>query len=195
MSLPLHIPPRPLLLVGNGPSLLGKRLGPVIDNFPHVARLNSYKTEGFELDVGTRTSIWVRSRRLPTIQPRATADAIWIAIPHSLRTSTNVAAAFALLGDASDRAMVIPRDDVARDLQTAIYDSEDGGEWPSTGLLAIAHAIDGGGEVTIAGFDSWSTEPFHYYGPHDRTGTHHDPARERAHIQDLVQAGVVEALR
>lgn len=52
-------PPKPeWIVVGNGPSLLGSGLGPLIDSFPNVLRINSYVTEGFEEDTGEKTTHW-----------------------------------------------------------------------------------------------------------------------------------------
>lgn len=51
--------PRTIVVVGNGKSVLGSGLGSVIDTYDEVARFNFFKTEGYEQDVGTRTSIWI----------------------------------------------------------------------------------------------------------------------------------------
>jgi hypothetical protein len=48
-----------IAIVGNGPSELGTRNGPAIDQNKYVIRFNNYKTAGFEEDYGTRTDIWV----------------------------------------------------------------------------------------------------------------------------------------
>mmetsp|Transcript_26606 Transcript_26606/g.32281 ORF Transcript_26606/g.32281 Transcript_26606/m.32281 type:complete len:353 (+) Transcript_26606:210-1268(+) len=48
-----------IVVVGNGMSLIGSGLGPAIDKFDEVARFNFYQTQGYEGDVGTKTSIWV----------------------------------------------------------------------------------------------------------------------------------------
>jgi len=48
-----------ILLIGNGPSVLSRELGEEIDKFPLVCRFNTYRIEGFEKHVGTKTDIWV----------------------------------------------------------------------------------------------------------------------------------------
>jgi hypothetical protein len=45
-------------VVGNGPSLIGKGLGPKIDSFPNVIRINRFRTKGYENDVGSKTTGW-----------------------------------------------------------------------------------------------------------------------------------------
>ena len=47
-----------ILLVGNGSSLKGSKLGKKIDEFDEIIRINDWKTKGFEEDVGLKTSIW-----------------------------------------------------------------------------------------------------------------------------------------
>ena len=47
-----------VVLVGNGPSVIGRSLGHRIDQFDEIVRFNRYRIAGFEEDVGTRTTIW-----------------------------------------------------------------------------------------------------------------------------------------
>lgn len=47
----------PCVVVGNGPSIVGQRLGSVIDAFPHIVRINAYRIKGFEIHAGTRTTL------------------------------------------------------------------------------------------------------------------------------------------
>ena len=50
--------PGPVVVVGNGPSLSGKGLGSTIDSFPNVIRINKFRVDGFEQDVGSKTTGW-----------------------------------------------------------------------------------------------------------------------------------------
>lgn len=47
-----------VIVVGNGPSIMQKKNGSIIDSFDHVIRFNDYKIEGFEEYTGTKTSFW-----------------------------------------------------------------------------------------------------------------------------------------
>jgi len=47
-----------ICLVGNAYSLKGLGLGEAIDNHTHILRFNHYKVEGYEEDVGERTTHW-----------------------------------------------------------------------------------------------------------------------------------------
>ena len=48
-----------VVLIGNGPSAVKEKLGSVIDTFETVVRFNTYRIDGFEDYVGTKTDIWV----------------------------------------------------------------------------------------------------------------------------------------
>ncbi len=50
------------IVIGNAPSVLLNKWGPIIDQFRTVVRLNSYKIEGYEEYVGTKTDIWARAK-------------------------------------------------------------------------------------------------------------------------------------
>ena len=50
--------PGSTIVVGNGPSLMGKGLGKVIDSHDNVIRVNMFKVKGYEHDVGSRTTGW-----------------------------------------------------------------------------------------------------------------------------------------
>jgi hypothetical protein len=183
-----------ILVVGNGPSLLGSKLGSTIDQFPQVVRFNGYEVGGFQADVGSKTTIWSRWYGLPTMRPMDQLDSIWINMPVNERTPEKLAKAKLLLGNNQSKATIIPRLEIATMLQRALFGGNHPTKWPSSGLLAIAHAIDCGYDVWIAGIDSWAREPFHYYGPHDRSGTHHVAELERDYLAQLIRADKVQVL-
>jgi len=55
----LMINPRDnVIVVGNGPSLIGSNLGEFIDSFDQVIRFNNFNILNFEKDVGTKTTLW-----------------------------------------------------------------------------------------------------------------------------------------
>jgi hypothetical protein len=47
-----------IILVGNGPSTLKRKKGPVINNHEIIIRLNDWVTDGFEQHVGSKTTHW-----------------------------------------------------------------------------------------------------------------------------------------
>jgi hypothetical protein len=53
-----------ILLIGNGGSLLKRRLGVFIDEFDgEVARFNDFEIKGYEQYIGTRTDLWIISEK------------------------------------------------------------------------------------------------------------------------------------
>ena len=50
------------IVIGNAPSVLLNKWGPIIDKFRTVVRLNSYKIDGYEDHVGSKTDIWARAK-------------------------------------------------------------------------------------------------------------------------------------
>lgn len=50
--------PKTVVLVGNGPSVEGKGLGKIIDASDEVVRFNNFRLNGFEDDVGSKTTLW-----------------------------------------------------------------------------------------------------------------------------------------
>ena len=57
------------VIVGNGPSLLEKENGTVIDSFDVVVRFNNFKTKGFEKHTGTKTNYWFNTISNHTVEP------------------------------------------------------------------------------------------------------------------------------
>lgn len=58
-SNPLNIKPDSrVVLVGNGPSIIGSQLGKIIDSYDEVVRFNNFQTKGFENDVGQKITLW-----------------------------------------------------------------------------------------------------------------------------------------
>jgi tetratricopeptide (TPR) repeat protein len=73
------------VIVGNSPQILGSELGERIDGFDRVVRLNDFRTDQHEVDVGSRTDLWFSSaNRLakPNIQDLARTR-IWISQPNA----------------------------------------------------------------------------------------------------------------
>jgi hypothetical protein len=44
-----------IIIIGNGPSTLEQQLGPIIDKFDIIVRINNCKVKGFEKNIGSRT--------------------------------------------------------------------------------------------------------------------------------------------
>jgi len=186
--------PAEIVLVGNGPSLLYTKLGSRIDSFPEVVRFNGYRLPGYEVHVGSRTTIWSRWYALQSMQPMEGLGRIWINMPLHERTIEKERIALEMLGGYREKAVFVPEEQVAASLQLELFGTFEGTKWPSSGLLAVAHSLSVGYVVHLAGFDSWAGEPFHYYETHDRSNSHHVPGHERSYLEKLAKAGMIRFL-
>ncbi len=73
------------VVVGNSPQILGSEFGERIDGFDRVIRLNDFRTDQHEIDVGSRTDLWFSSaNRLakPNIHDLERTR-IWISQPNA----------------------------------------------------------------------------------------------------------------
>lgn len=179
-----------VLIVGNGPSLLGSELGVVIDSYDIVVRFNNYRTEGYEQDVGTKTTIWSRYRDLEIERDSSTFNQIWVVVPPVSCTDefrsqllNNIPSEF------HSSVKTYPSEKVAH--QTAAAAKV---EHPTSGLLAIEHFLSEGYNVTIAGIDCERKYPYHYFDPHGYCGDNHDGESEKVYIRMLLQEGKVKQL-
>ena len=57
-------------IVGNGPSEIGKGLGPEIDAHDFVVRMNNFQVTGYEADYGTKTDVWTKNNTPQIIDER-----------------------------------------------------------------------------------------------------------------------------
>ena len=50
---------KPVAVIGNGPSILAREDGPMIDACTYVIRFNAFQTEGFEKHTGSKVTHWI----------------------------------------------------------------------------------------------------------------------------------------
>jgi hypothetical protein len=154
-----------IILVGNGSSLLNKENKELIDSYKTVVRFNSYKINGFEKYVGTKTDIWftVNKHHFDHIKHYNKV------ITHSwAKTNCQLYNSFKL-----------ERDDVEK-VNYEIID-EIPVSYPSTGLIAVYYFNK---KVDLIGFDWWDNNK-HHYGDNELRGTLHKPHLEYKVIKSL----------
>lgn len=154
-----------ILLVGNGSSLLDKENQKTIDSYQTVVRFNSYKINGYEKYVGTKTNIWVTVNR-------AHKNEIFMydkVLTHSW-TKT-------------DCKLQNDLQELRKDVEKINYDiiNQIPIKHPSTGLIAIYYFNT---QVDIIGFDWWYKEK-HHYGDSEVRGNLHNPESEYKLIKEL----------
>lgn len=159
---------RDIILVGNGSSLLERKMGTVIDSYKKIVRFNSFTTKGFEDHVGSKTNVWFTVNR-KHINKIYDFDEVLF---HSWAKEENCL----LYADFLKFRSV---DKISQETikETGIHN-------PSTGLIAIFHFLKKHKEVDLIGFDWWAREK-HHYGDDEKRGTLHEPKKELEIINKL----------
>ncbi|XP_038606015.1 CMP-N-acetylneuraminate-beta-galactosamide-alpha-2,3-sialyltransferase 2-like [Tachyglossus aculeatus] len=173
-------------VVGNSGNLLGSGHGPAIDRHRSVFRMNQAPVQGFEGDVGQRTTLLLlypeSARDLPP-------DARLLLLP--LKTQDLTWAAGALTTGGLRRTYRRVRSRIRADKEKAlvlspaflkyIHDRWMGrqGRYPSTGLVALLFALHTCDQVSVFGFGADLHGNWHHYweknrhaGAFRRTGVH-----------------------
>lgn len=165
-----------VIIVGNGPSVLEKENGELIDSFNGIVRLNDFKLEGFEKHTGKRVST-VFTCRLDCYS-RDFIERYWPRfITCFLTDPWNGVKANPFILNMNMIEQSIGWDQLPYfRLQFGMTEPE----YPSTGLMAIWWAIYHYGSVTITGFDNFKNGNRHYYEEGDRM----DPSPHAPEIQE-----------
>ena len=193
---PLVIEPgKRVILVGNGPSVLGDPSnGQKIDSFDEVIRFNAYATRGFAQFAGTKTTRWVTfgrgTRPDSTEKPPAAIflhgdsgnPAIRVDVVHRIPAT--------FFNDA--RARIMKRSKLEGDNLARIL--------PSSGLVTTLWLLEsvGVGQVTLIGFDHFKKDKssqHHYWLPQAfGRPKEHDGDAEAEWMAELETAGKVVRL-
>jgi hypothetical protein len=167
----------PIVIVGNGAGLLGKALGPIIDQHPIVVRLNRFQMEPAK-DVGTRTTCHVF---LDGIDPDPRAPIHIRAYQPGHRPRGGGGPEF-----------ILPSwvDDISGSLLGTSPP-----EWPSTGFRALVFFrmwVSRGEKISLVGFDSGCTG--HYWDPGHSHGPGHPWRLEQVSLRTLQLQETTEVL-
>ncbi|XP_066298338.1 CMP-N-acetylneuraminate-beta-1,4-galactoside alpha-2,3-sialyltransferase-like [Branchiostoma lanceolatum] len=211
------------VVVGSGGILLGKKLGPQIDDFDIVIRMNNGPVTGYEEDVGHKTTIRMsypegalqdpdgyHPDSLFLMVPFKSIDFLWLQRIIGKQSVGNIASRFW-----KSIAHVIPKEaDKFRIVNPALLQETSfdligfptkGGKMgknvPTLGSLAIIWAINYCDEVTVAGFGYDLSKPsvwLHYYKDVKmstiKNSWTHDINKEKDFLKTLVRNGVITDL-
>lgn len=180
-----------IVLVGNGPSILDRAMGPAIDRFDTVVRFNHYVLDdNLRLYTGSKTDVWAVNEGLADGQQRnqARPAQTLLCVPY---WKPGAGCIWTKLRDWpglwDDGVELI--DERAARLHTFPWTTA----WASTGLLAIAHFIITTGPVSIIGFDHFRG-PVHHYADQGQFCGHHSGFAEAAAVRTLEILGLVTRL-
>jgi hypothetical protein len=211
--------PGSICVVGNGGSLLDSGLGEKIDSFDDVVRFNTVHMDGYELDVGSKFTIWAGhvwgntglefgKARNPAMLPKDCRA--YVHIPgvsyfkyRRLRDRANRWRSDAKHKNFIARGEVIhscheelnipkmgvKKKELGRSCKTTFESS--------TGLMMLHYLIAGCHVpvVYITGFDFFGRRysSIHYYGDVG-TSMGHFPDKERAYVEKYIKAGRIVVL-
>lgn len=165
------------VVVGNGSSAIGKGLGPLIDSCARIVRCNKFVTEGFESDLGERTTDWVH--HIGIQDARIGPHDWWLAAPKDFH--------FLFKLDQVMPGHVVP---MRHGIDSAADAGLADGKHSSCGLMAVYMAIEWGGPVAIVNFDHAATG--HYFDTdHKHSGCHEWP-KEKALLDRMTTEGRIE---
>lgn len=189
-----------LIIIGNGPSASGQAVGPQIDAFDRVIRINNYVTRGMETHVGERTDIWVNGANqglhkrkdlpahilvmVPPVELKRKGDLIQPRIEKRLGTKDY---------------FMLPVDTMATMEITAGIDR------PTTGFFTIYFFFLLGCDITLLGFDFFVGSTAHYFDGAVkrflkekgviRKAAKHDVNQEKQFVEALIKKGEIKLLK
>jgi len=190
-----------IIIIGNGPSALNRKMGSIIDTFEDVVRINDYKIKGFQKYIGSKTTIWARSNS------NRTKDRKWNNFKKVIICSPewNYKNTKRLLKRKEGQGIVIPRNKsllLQKKLDLPGRVRKNGKwlrGWPSTGLILLDYLIEQYECIYIYGFDFFKKingHARHYYNNKEKMiATYvHDYDKERQWVDDKKKAGKIKEL-
>jgi len=165
-----------ICIVGNAPDLIGSGLGPTIDAFPRVMRFNNFKLEGYEADVGSKTTDWCLANNANQYHRPEVKARLW---------RTNRPQWYDQLVRIAGDVMVPI--EIAREGELAVRINPNR-QHLSSGLAVLFYFWKEGAAITFTGLGG--TVGDHYYDKTNFPGsTWHDMIKERAWLSKMVREG------
>ncbi len=149
-----------ILIIANGPSALKYEYGNEIDIFENIARINNYKTNGFEKYIGSKTTIWFNGAN-KKLKPRPNfRNEIIVFVPYQIlkvKEEQVIERTPKRLKMNSEQYTLISKQKMKH------YEIISGIKRPTTGFNSILWALDNYKKVIIHGFDFFLDGKEHYY--------------------------------
>lgn len=164
-----------IILIGNAELKQDEKFGSLIDEFEVVVRINRYKVETFEENLGTKTNIWAMNRTLPFNRAAVPFD---FQKEFKVRKKVSKDLEYALMisympndNEYSKVSQLVQKVENLRLADTISQSKFVRDKWkilvtqpfykPATGIVSILYFIEKYGEVYIHNFDNAKTN--HYF--------------------------------
>ena len=161
-SLRLHenILNKSILLIGNGPSVHNYRFGREIDRFKNIARINNFKTIGYENIIGSKTTIWCNGANQNLNKRTYTFSQVIVFIPPNIQINKSN-----YIHDHIQKRLLLNKNQyklISID-KMKFYEKKCNSLRLTTGTNSILWAIENFEKVIIHGFDFFQNGKEHYY--------------------------------
>lgn len=167
-----------IILVGNGPSILGTKLGKFIDSHELVVRFNNFNTsQYFSDDVGTKTDYWFNTINYDNKNTRDyNLERIYL---HSWKWKddklTHDYATFFIEKFGKDKIFYRTKESDIKEMMDFMGNNY----FPySTGAIAAWLLLKEHQVLNLVGFDWWKPSDKHHYNDSAVRGTLHKPEKE-----------------
>jgi len=189
-----------ILIIANGQSVLNSKIGPSIDKFDTIGRINNYKIDSYEKYLGKRTDIWINGANQKLLKRNQIFSQIIVSIPSSIIIKKNdklTEHVSKRLKMKAKEFSIIAINDIKR------YEKTVGHKRLTTGITSILWGLDHFEKVFIHGFDFFINSKSHYYDSKFHSfinqyllnkGHKHDNIKEQKFIQKLINNGRIKKL-
>ncbi|QDZ23479.1 hypothetical protein HOP50_10g60180 [Chloropicon primus] len=193
-------PLAPIVLVGNGPSVLtkhyinGSTLGEIVDTYEEVGRFNLHKTKGFEQLVGSKTTICFmgqlkRPQKQKPFCPRYIVPVVAVEKSKHHKKVNRGTIKQVVKRFYSSKGLANKMEFMTDHVQKALKNKYKLKAGPSTGIQAILYCVQKYKKVAIAGFDFLRGDHKHYFEKKKKKNTSHDMKGEANVILSLESEG------
>ena len=194
--------PNNIIIIGNGPSVQNYNFGKQIDQYNYVARINNFKTDGYEKIIGSKTNIWCNGANQNLYRRREQFDRILVFIPPTILD----------FNKKSIHKRIKKRLNVSRDDYELIsidkmknFEKKCDCYRLTTGTNSILWAVENFEKVIIHGFDFFQNGKEHYFDNKLKKwlfnqnwlkkGEKHNLIQEKRYIDKLIKKGDVIQLK
>ena len=185
-----------VILIGNGPSALGRKMGSIIDSYSVVVRLNSFVTIGYEDYIGTKTDLWIHNQQEKHFIHSSLDSNTETLI---LTTKDNPLFTSSIVQDSNNKCRIFSDGhkkvtDITCLINEDISNIYETADRISTGIYAILYLSKNFDEkITIYGFDSFLLNG-HYYNKNHSKWPLHDSEKEKEILNYLKKQNKIEFL-
>ena len=184
-------------IIGNGPSVLDKEMGEIIDRHDIVVRFNCFQTDGFENHIGIKTTIWVvnlaHDTWLVLNEHKEFRDFESFTVVETPNVKYKIR--FKNVTNFISTVYKKPYDVYHKSFYGRVGRNIGGKKIPSTGMMAVWRYLDVYKHISLYGFNILTdVSPTHYYGGSSNIRSAHSTDAEAQFINKKIEEGSITLL-